>query len=526
MRWKTRVLPGGLLFLFAALAAWRICSPPTLPDGMFRCLPQNARAAVAVRDPRKNLDRLLQHPLADALCAGEGADRAAWRTLDPAMLGLIGELCGDRAVAAWAPAADGRSDPFWSAATAPGGWRSVFVRFLLWIRYLPGLGRLHPAGDGVGVVRLPGPPLAGEPLALAMRDGVLMAALGTGAETVMQLRRRLVFADRPPPVFAGDAPWEESGTETLSVWVSGRALPGSLRARIDAWDEAEDALRLRVRLDGLELPPMTNAWTGGVERLVEPLPFEGSAALLAVSGAVAARLAEAGLVLPGALGGAEAPDWMAAHVSVRPYEGRLLGISMPALSLRWRRKAPLDLPEIDRWIDATNRRFRLGLIRRGVDANGGRFETLLDSRLPGGGRLGRDESCGRLAWESDGTVELATSAGSSRRQAAAGGDPRIRRLGRELDARAAASGMLAGGWISGGPAARALRDAFAVHRLMAMMHQVGESPVPRAAVSAVADVLEAIDRFGPLLWSVRIESPTRLSAELRLNPPAETPRRP
>jgi hypothetical protein len=485
-RRRVRLLVG--LYVLAA-CAWALHCPER-PDRVFRALPANCALVSEHADLARAWTARLSQPW-----LLQGMERFGMRhpeklATDPGTLAIVRLVSGRRSLVGWSPALGPSARPAWVGASWVG-LRGRLLQAMLRARWIPGLGRLQRSAGGS--VYLPiysdkdrtAPDLA---LAFALRENVLLATLGPDPDAVRTLDWRMSCDAPVPAVFGAGQPWRERQAGPMFAWVLAESfvptlgLTEPLCLEVETWSDAK--VRLTVRAT-----PPAGAWDEWrLQRrctALEAMP-DAPPGALAVLPAAAVRHALDRL-LPGMLPVVSAAPAEDACLTLagQPYGGRLVGISLPALTLflPW---TGGGLAWVPRATGLLNARLKAGLAVRAPDPPvPGR--TLVDcTRLSIGGRT-RDADC--LAIEDrPGWLAVASSAGSldAQREAAVNGQAAWRGAWTQAKSHAGAAAFF---WADLPFVAREARRLAAVYRLVSVF---SGSPDEKAGALA-NEVLTALD---------------------------------
>ena len=261
----------------------------------------------------------------------EFRNEPGWRILIPL-------TTGRNTVLALTPEYGADSEPvLWGASFA--GWRRLVLRFLLVTRWIPGLGRLQVAPGGSKYLQLGSKRHPSEwKVGFAMRDNVLLAALSTDGDAVLELERRLAEKTQPPAVFGGAKPWEDAGAMLHRFWIGGPLFEGIVNAPIHAWisEMSTDTLSIGARTSR---PALVDKYLDKDDRLTgenakATALGADSAFLLALLPRRATTEYLREILHPvSPVGALEREEDAVAYLTGAPYNGSLFGVQIPALTL-------------------------------------------------------------------------------------------------------------------------------------------------------------------------------------------------
>lgn len=309
------------------------------------------------------------------------------------------------------------------------GWKARPMELLWRIRWIPGLGRLDvtPSGTRYLVFRRSRTMRKlGLVLSLDIYEGVLLGVLSSDPDAVRELAFRIRHDADAPEVFGDPGePWKTPPATPHRFWVprwtTAWAAPGLGPWAMDVASFAGPTLRI----DACGLPDFAAELAQG-GRFGEAAEVAGPAlaadapfAALAFPGAWLKRLPETGLPLWPE--GGFAPGVASLMVCGKPYEGRLLGLAVPSVTLRMPWMAGTDAEAWSRqWTDRLSQWGKLGpVLLRPCRGPEGRNVLLLDAAKASVLARAADEDCVFLE-AADGALVLGSHLGSHARQ---GPDP-------------------------------------------------------------------------------------------------------
>lgn len=223
------------------------------------------------------------------------------------------------------------------------GWKTPIFEALRLIRWVPGLGRLRVSRHGARYTRIESLEDEGHEihyyLSLEIQDGLLLAVLSLDEDAAAALKWKLIERDFNQPLamaFGTSTPWEEveqsCNTPANVFWARSpkicegepiqagiQSLQGSTSIR--TWLRGPMPPALASQISTRPLPHHLKAREGEIPK--HGVPF----AMLFTTEASSADSSARSSVPPIAKG------WGFFYVTGAPFEGRLLGLSMPALHL-------------------------------------------------------------------------------------------------------------------------------------------------------------------------------------------------
>ena len=219
------------------------------PDLPYRAMPESSLVASDHVDVRGRWRDVVFIPgVSNALDAAgldvvEFRDAPGWRILIPL-------TTGRNTVLACTPTFGTDGQPvLWGASFA--GWRRLVLRFLLTTRWIPGLGRLDIAPGGARYLQLGSKRHPSDwKVGFALRDNVLLAALSTDGDAVLELERRLKGKAPAPAVFGGATPWSDARPALHRFWVGGEFVREWVGAPVHVWisELSKDAFAAGARM--------------------------------------------------------------------------------------------------------------------------------------------------------------------------------------------------------------------------------------------------------------------------------------
>lgn len=484
-----------LRVFIVACVLWTLHYPLKM-DRLYRAIPGDAVVGSYHRDLVRGWQKLAGHDALTRFLTDLGVEEAPeWRD-DEGIFQTLYWLTGRHTVFGlrFEPG-DTLSDVGIYGASYVG-WKARPMEFLKLIRWIPGLGRLRVTPAGSYYLTFPRSRTMRElglVLSLDLFEGVLVGVLSQDPDAVRELAVRVRHDYEPNTVFGEDSePWVKPCPVNHRLWVSERATDwldptlGDWRFDVVSLEQERLAVTALGRPHTVE--PWREQWAFGPVATAcgGSVPGQAPFAALAVARPLLERLWPAEVPrLPA--GGAGHP-W--ANLAGAPYQGRLLGLALPALSVRlpWDARAP-----VDGWtrsaVDALGLSGKLGpvVLRPRKDASG-RQQLLLDAAKMNIVGRPEDEDC--IFLEADaGALMLGSHLGSHLRQGAdsATAEP-FRRV---ADAMVAQPEAMAWLWVDLPRAYEELRHAIAIYRLVARLSGSGNADVSDEVLGGALRALQA-----------------------------------
>jgi hypothetical protein len=495
-----------VLRLFAAGCVLWVLHYPLRMDRLYRAIPGDAVVGSYHRGLAREWQKLASHGALTRLLTDLGVEDAAeWRD-DEGIFQTLYWLTGRHTVFGlrFEPGDTLADVSIYGASYV--GWKARPMEFLKLIRWIPGLGRLQVTEAGSHYLTFPRSKTMrqlGLVLSLDLFEGVLVGVLSSDPDAVRELAVRIRHDYEPNSLFEREGePWREPCPVNHRLWVSERAT-GWLDEDIGDWRVDVTSLeqeRLSVMALGQPhtVEPWSETWAFGADTRAcgVAVPENAPFAALAVARPLLDRLWPAETPsLP--VGGVGQP-W--AYLAGTPYEGRLLGLALPALSVRlpWDSAVPADA-WARRVVDRLSQSGELGpvVLRSRVEA-GGRRQLLLDAAKMNA--LGRpaDEDCIFLE-AADGALVLGSNLGSHLRQspnaATEGQGASFVRADEAIQALPDAAAWF---WVDLPRAFQELRHAIAIYRLAARLSGSGAGSDSDVIVGDLLVAMQAATAFQQL----------------------------
>jgi len=505
---------------------------PERRDLAFRAMPANSPFVSEHLDLSRVWRERFSNPLLVRTLQGAGVHKVEEWSEDPGTIWIVRLVSGRRSLIGWSPALGPAGQPCWTGASW-AGFRGPLLRGMLFVRWVPGLGRLGTTARGTRYLetvskRKRARGETGPKIGFILRKNILLATLGDDPDAVHDLDRRLTGDAPLAPLFEGDPePWKRTGCAPHRAWVSPVLSPLPLpftrtaEARITHFDAD------RIGLDlSLPLPPgnaAAESARGGLTAgcaAADALAADAACALLLLPGA-AAR--DGLLRLLPALGEAWRTSVDGKHAAIylttQTLGGRIFGLAVPAITLLYP-EPPIASNAIPQAIEAVSKAISLKLRTR--QADGGPDGRLLVDWL------GRSKHI-RLAPEDcvaiethPGWLTLCSSAASldAQRQGGAEAGGGTWRVLLDSQLAAAGDGGLDGfAWIDLARTTYELRQLHAVFRLATSLGALRVTEQESAAMGQTQTLLNALDIAGSLALAWRQEaSRMRIGVELSAAP--------
>ena len=516
----------GALVLLALL--WPGLAPERR-DRAFRAMPANSPFVCEHLNLSRVWRERFDNPLLVRTLQGAGVRKVEEWSADTNIVWIVRLVSGRRSLIGWSPALGPAGQPCWTGASW-AGFRGPLLRAMLFVRWVPGLGRLGTTARGTRYLetvskRKRARGETGPKIGFILRRNILLATLGDDPDAVHDLDRRLTTNAPLAPLFAEDPePWKRTGCAPHRAWVSPALSPLPLpfsrpaEARLTHFDADRIGL-------GLALPLPDGETADGARG-------EGLTASCAAADALAADAACALFLLPGAaaqeslhrLLPALGEAWRtpaggksaALYLTTQPLGGRLFGLAVPALTLLYP-DPPGTAGAITQAVETAAQALSLRLRLRSADAAAPR-RLLVDW-------LGRSKYI-RLAPEECVAIETppgwltlcsaAASLDAQRQHRAEAGGWRAP-LANQLAA-AGAGGLDGFVWIDLARTAYELRQISAVYRLATSLGALRVTAQESAAMAQAQTILEGLDIDGSLALTWRQEN-ARLRIGVELSAP-------
>ncbi len=335
MRLSRRVAVRGLYSFFALFLVWVLFCFPRRDRQLFVAMPSDATIIAELARPAESVPDALSNPLvALALDSVIGEGRTALLADDERLMAAIRFLAPERVVIG------GRRDHYYSGRSAVYaasylGWRARLVKTALHVGWVPGLGRLKRSDNGSYCISVSSPegPLT---LGLGMVDGVLLCALSRDSSLIAEMVSRVKQNHRVVPLLS-QGEWQNETDLFARAWVSymeaGRYFPGAGDLAVSVDTVTAEGLSMRV-----EGETLSSAISGACSRRyssvcdVNPV-VAGTVLDFTFPGQTVLAWLE--IFLPGIVAMMEV-DLSGDAVFLlagEPYEGRISGLRVPALSL-------------------------------------------------------------------------------------------------------------------------------------------------------------------------------------------------
>lgn len=500
---------------------------PERRDRAFRAMPANSPFVSEHLDLSRVWRERFSNPLLVRTLQGAGVHKVEEWSEDPGTLWIVRLVSGKRSLIGWSPALGPAGQPCWTGASW-AGFRGPLLRAMLFVRWVPGLGRLGTTARGTRYLetvskRKRARGVTGPKIGFILRKNILLAAMGDDPDAVHDLDRRLTGNAPLAPLFQDDPePWRRTGSAPHRVWVSPALSPLPLPFDRPAEARLTHFAADRIGLD-LALPLATGDTAAGARG--------GLTASCAAADALAADAACALLLLPGAaaqngllrLLPALGEAWRtsvdgksaALYLTTQTLGGRIFGLAVPAITLLYP-EPPVASNAVPQAIEAAAKSLSLKLRTR--QADGGPDGRLLVDWL------GRSKHI-RLAPEDcvaiethPGWMTLCSSAASldAQRQGGAEAGGGTWRVLLDSQLAAAGSGGLDGfAWIDLARTAYELRQIYAVYRLATSLGALRVTEQESAAMTQAKTLLDAFDIAGSLALAWRQDaSRMRIGVEL------------
>lgn len=525
-------LAAGALMLLALLWSGLV---PERRDRAFRAMPANSPFVSEHLNLARVWRERFDNPLLVSTLKGVGVRKVEEWSADTNIVWIVRLVSGRRSLIGWSPALGPAGLPCWTGASW-AGFRGPLLRAMLFVRWVPGLGRLGTTARGTRYLetvskRKRARGETGPKVGFILRKNILLATLGDDPDAVHDLDSRLTGDAPLAPLFEGDPePWKRTGCAPHRAWVSPALSPLPLpftrtaEARITRFDAD------RIGLDlALPLPPgdaaadnVRGGLTAGCAA-ADALAADAACALLLMPGATA----QAGLLhlLPGLGAAWRAPAGntsAALYLTTSPLGGRVFGLAVPALTLLYPHSAA-NGGAITQAVEAAAQAMSLRMrIRPGGEAAPHRL--LVDW-------LGRSKYI-RLASEEcvaiethPGWMTLCSAAASldAQRQAhVAAGAGAWRAPLADWLAAAGEDGLDGFAWIDLARTTHELRQIHAVYRLATSLGALRATESETAAMSRAQLLLDTLAIDGSLALAWRREN-SSLRIGLQIYPPQAQP---
>jgi hypothetical protein len=513
---------------FIVLALFWLGYVPERRDRVFRALPANTVFASEHLNLAKVWRSRFDNPLIVGTLAGAGVDNVADWSSDTNIVWIVRLVSGRRSLIAWSPALGPSATPSWMGASW-AGFRGPLLRTLLFVRWVPGLGRLQTTPLGTRYLDTASKKAkargeSGPMLAFSLRENVLLATLGEDPDAVRAMDWRLTHDAPLAPLFADDPqPWRKTGQFPHRAWVDASFSPVELPIK-----GTVEARLLHIRGDRLGLSailptPRRQPSVGAVDEVLagrctaaDSLASDDACALLMLPGASARNLINT--LLPGLpITGNTAPtgEDAALYINTKPLGGRLFNLAVPSLTLLYpgpAGTAGVMTQSVDQVARATH--LKLRTYEPAHNMNG---RLLID--WMGGSkhiRLTKDDCV--AAEIHPGWLTLCTSAASLDAQRGYAAEEKGAWRGplAEQTAAAGTTGLDGYLWIDLGRTTYELRQIHAVYRLATALGAIRVTEQESAAMARLKQVLDTLAINGSLAVAWRSEANTlRIDLDLR-----------
>lgn len=490
---------------------------PRRMDRLFRAIPETAELAsfnLGLAQEWKHLtDR---NDIAELLWTLGGDDYVDWR-----------ESSGVYHTLYWLT---GRNSVFGLSTPEPGeglggirlsgasyvGWKARPMELLWRICWIPGLGRLHvtPSGTRYFVFhRSKRMRRLGLVLSLDIFEGVLVGVLSNDPDAVCELYERVRYDAEPAEVFGMDKPWEHRGRQPHRFWLPYSAT-GQVDYRMGEWicdvtSLGNSNLEIRARGSGADWMD----WQEGQRKFCDRV-YAGGAMIAAeapfLAGLLPAELVDGG---EGWLPEGSRSELASVMATGKPFGGRLLGMALPALQMRFpsdnSRKLPEWAPEL---ADSLSQWGKLGpVFLREVMADDGSNPLLLSFARAGllGSAAAEDSP---FMDESRGAVVVGTHLGSYLRQSSDENVELFRRLEKAWREESGATIWL---WANLARMHEELRHLMAIYRLAARFYDSETLRTVDEFAEPLILGLAAAAALGEIEMTVAFEADGVVSCELR-----------
>ena len=367
---------------------------PERPDRLYRAMPAYAalisdHAALADAWPAALSNATVRQAI-----AVYGDTSPTELSEDPSISRVLSWVADGHAVLGWAPGLPPSGEPALLGVSHIGG-RSMLFRWMLACRWIPGAGRIERTERGTRYLHVDTDFIPGAVLSLAVREGILMAALSRDPDAVRVLENRLLCDARPSPRFGSPTPWTQRDAAPHRFWCDPRLLTTNslLSSPFNGWISQLDGsgidltvhMRRPYGMAALSALPPAPA----LDAVGDDVP---AAVVLAPYAVLVDGLARVVPPLSTWREQAASSDEAAvAYLSGIPYGGRLMGLAIPAITIVAPWQGEPTLAGVSGFLDFLNEHAGLGLIPR--EAPGRTDRLLVDTTLTS--RWGRrsDEEC-------------------------------------------------------------------------------------------------------------------------------------
>jgi len=342
----------------AACLIW-LCYYPQRLDRLYRAIPQAAVVGSYHRGVAHEWRKLTRHAALSRLLQDAGVDYAGKWDEKSGVFHTLYWLTGRHTVFGL--------DWDWNTGEAASladlrvygasyvGWKARPMEFLKLIRWIPGLGPLQKTPAGSLYLEFPRSKTmqqAGLVLSLDLIEGVLVAVLSDNPDDVQELSHRVRYDYEVSSLFGAEStPWRTRPRGNHHLWVSERAA-WRFDPCLGEWELDITSLeqeRLGIIASGHpagfgSLSAWRSAWAFGQDArpVGTPLPGTGPIAAIALAPEVAQRIWQETTrwlwhyrvdLPPLPRGETSGSPWL--YLSGKPYGGRIFGLAIPYLGLRW-----------------------------------------------------------------------------------------------------------------------------------------------------------------------------------------------
>ncbi len=495
--------------IFAFVILFWLGFVPERRDRVFRAMPENSVFVSEHLDLPRVWRNRFDNPLLVQTLAGAGVHRVEDWASDTNIVWIVRLVSGRRSLIGWSPSLGPSATPCWTGASW-AGFRGPLLRAMLFVRWVPGLGRLQTTARGTRYLDTASKKEkargeTGLKLGFYLRENILLATLGDDPDAVRALDWRLTRDAPLAPVFANDpAPWLKTGSAPHRAWVSPAASPITLpflsqpvEARIDTFENDRIGLDLTVPFDARpanrDRPTLANRCTAA-----DALASDAAAALLLLPASTVRAAVQDRIPALALFRAPPPPDEDAAlYLTTQPLGGRVFGLAVPAATLLY--PGPNDTPGVlTQSVAHVARATKLKLRTYEPDYNLNR-RLLID--WMGGSRhlrLAR-EDCVAVE-QHPGWLTLCTSAASldAQRRTRAEAPAAWRKALTERHQAAGATGLNGFLWIDIAPTADELRQIYAVYRLATSLGAIRVTDDEADAMRGIQRVLDALRFRGAL----------------------------
>jgi hypothetical protein len=528
-RARKRVLRTGSAAFLLIVLFW-LGYVPERRDRVFRAMPENSPFV----SEHLNLSRVwrarFDNPLLVRTLQGAGVRKVEEWSADTNIVWIVRLVSGRRSLIGWSPSLGPSGQPCWTGASW-AGFRGPLLRAMLFVRWVPGLGRLATTPRGTRFLetvskRKRARGETGPKIGFILRENILLATLGDDPDAVHDLDRRLV-ADAPlAPLFKDDPePWRQTGSIPHRAWVapglSPLPLPFTRTAEARLTHFEHNRIGVELALPGVADNAAAEPRAGLTSSCVaaDALGADAACALLMLPAAAA----QDGLIrlLP-----ALDPAWRvpasgksaALYITTQTLGGRLFGLAVPAVTLLY--PDPPGTPDaIVQAVEAVSGALSLKLRTRASGDGGGTGRLLVD--WMGRSKYFRLASEDCVAIESHpGWLTLCSAAASldAQRQFSAETSGAWRAPLASQLATAGESGLDGFLWIDLARTTDELRQIHAVYRLASSLGAVRVTKQESVYMEQARTILQALEIEGALALAWRQDG-THLRLNLRLSAP-------